>query len=70
MGYDHKSQSFENVLYSMASLEIASHAVTFIGNLHTPWDQLVNTIQRTRGDSGSDYYSVEPTATGYSTCVK
>lgn len=54
----------------MASLEISSHAFTFIGNLHNPWDQLINAIQRTRGDGGTDYHSISPTATGYSICLE
>jgi hypothetical protein len=53
----------------MASLEISSRAVTFIGDLHNPFDQLLNLFQRTRGDGGADYLSIDPTASAYSTCL-
>ena len=67
---DNSQNSFESFLYSVATLEVSSKATTFIGNLHQTWDHLINVIQRTRGDGGYDYHSINSTATSFSICLE
>lgn len=61
--------SFDSFLYSIASLEISTKGKTFIGNLNNGWDNLINIFQRTRGDGGYDYYSINSTTSSYSICI-
>lgn len=61
--------SFENFIYSIATLELSSKGATCIGNLYNTWDHLINILQRTRGDDGSDYYSINSTTSSYSICL-
>ena len=55
-------------LYSMANLYVASdEASGYVGSLSSSWCGLINALQRTRGDGGYDYLSVDR-GSSYSIC--
>lgn len=48
------------LIFSFANLFIAvDHADFFVGSLTSSWCAMMNVLQRTRGDGGSDYLSVD-----------
>jgi hypothetical protein len=49
----------DEFLYSMANLYVATHAQGFIGTLTSNWCSLVMEVERTRGDGGTDYMSLD-----------
>lgn len=49
----------DEFLYSMANLYAATHAQGFVGTLTSNWCALIMEIERTRGDGGSDYASLD-----------
>ena len=51
--------SGHNFMLSMANLYIATEAEFFVGPLSSSWCATVNYMQRTRGDAGTDYHSVD-----------
>ena len=55
-------------LYSMANLYLASDGASgYVGSLSSSWCSLINALQRTRGDGGYDYLSVD-SGSSYSIC--
>ena len=46
-------------LFSMANLYIASEADGFVGTLSSNWCAMIHHLERTRGDAGTDYYSLD-----------
>ena len=46
-------------MYSFANLYVASEADAFIGTLTSNWCAMIHQLERTRGDGGSDYYSMD-----------
>merc|ERR1712127_583411 len=46
-------------LFSMANLYVASTAQGFIGTLTSNWCYLIMEFERTRGDGGMDYQSID-----------
>jgi hypothetical protein len=49
----------EEFVMSMANLYISIHADFFVGTLTSSWCSLINSLQRTRGDGGIDYNSLD-----------
>ena len=47
------------MIASMANLYVATQADFFIGSLTSNWCRLIHELERTRGDAGYDYYSVD-----------
>jgi len=45
--------------FSMANLYVAVHAQGFVGTLTSNWCSLIMEMERTRGDGGSDYMSLD-----------
>ena len=54
-------------MMSMANLYVAVEADSFVGSLTSGWCMLIHAMERTRGDGGYDYFSVDR-GTAYSTC--
>lgn len=54
-------------LFSMANLFVATEATGFVGTLSSNWCVMINHLQRTRGDAGYDYLSVDK-GSAFSTC--
>jgi hypothetical protein len=58
-------KEFENIdyvyefLFSLANLFVASEAQGFIGTLSSNWCAMIMHLERTRGDGGHDYYSMD-----------
>ena len=63
----YKQDFVDEFVYSMANLFVAVEANAFIGSLSSNWCILINYLQRTRGDGGEDYLSVDG-GTTYSVC--
>ena len=63
----HLSQSERETefLYSFANLLVSVQADYFVGTLSSNWCRLVNELQRTRGDEGRTYHSVDVSAENY-----
>jgi hypothetical protein len=68
--YDHeaaaKTFNYE-FLNSMANLYVASEASGFIGTLTSNWCTMIQHLERTRGDGGYDYYSMDR-GSAFTTC--
>ena len=47
------------MLFSLANLYVAVEAYGFVGTLTSNWCYLIMELERTRGDGGSDYNSVD-----------
>lgn len=54
-------------LFSMANLYVASEADGFVGTLTSNWCVMIEQLERTRGDGGYDYYSMDR-GSAFSTC--
>jgi hypothetical protein len=46
-------------IYSMANLYVSVEAQGFVGTLTSNWCALIEHLERTRGDGGAEYYSVD-----------
>lgn len=55
------------LMLSFANLYIAIEATVFVGSLTSSWCMLINQLERTRGDGGTDYWSVD-VGSQYTTC--
>ncbi len=51
---------------SLANLYVSIHADFFVGSLSSNWCRLIHELERTRGDAGHDYWSVD--VSQFSTC--
>jgi hypothetical protein len=49
----------QDFVMSLTNLHIASRADMFIGTLSSSWCMMINFMQRTRGDGGWDYHSMD-----------
>ena len=47
------------LVYSFANLYVAVEADSFVGSLTSSWCVLIHQMERTRGDGGADYLSVD-----------
>ena len=47
------------MIASMANLYVAVQADFFVGSLSSNWCRLIHELERTRGDAGYDYYTVD-----------
>lgn len=54
-------------LYSMANLYVATEADAFVGTLTSNWCAMIHQLERSRGDGGADYYSMDG-GTAFSAC--
>ena len=52
---------------SFANLIISIQSDAFIGSLTSNWCRLIHELERTRGDAGTDYFSVD-TGSQFSRC--
>lgn len=52
-------QFADDFIFSMANLFVSIRAEYFLGTLSSSWCQLINMMQRTRGDGGHDYDSID-----------
>lgn len=55
-------------IYSMANLYVAIHAHAFVGTLTSNWCLLIMELERTRGDAGIEYLSVDH-GSAFSVCA-
>jgi hypothetical protein len=55
------------MLYSMANLYVAVEADGFVGTLSSSWCLAIEYLERTRGDGGLDYYSMDR-GSAFSSC--
>ena len=58
---------FGEFLFSMANLYVAVEADGFVGTLSSSWCITIEYLERTRGDGGLDYYSMDR-GSAFSTC--
>lgn len=49
----------QEMIASMANLYVAAQADFFVGSLSSNWCRLIHELERTRGDAGYDYYTVD-----------
>lgn len=56
-------------VFAMANLYVAVEAYGFIGTLSSNWCALIQYMERTRGDGGSDYHSLDM-GSAWSTCFQ
>ena len=54
-------------VFSMANLYVATEASGFVGSLTSNWCVMIHHLERTRGDGGYDYLSVDK-GSAFSTC--
>ena len=54
-------------LMSMANLYVAAEAYGFVGSLTSNWCAMIMHLERTRGDGGYDYLSVDR-GSAFTTC--
>lgn len=54
-------------LYSLTNLYVAIEANGFIGTLTSNWCVMIQHLERTRGDGGYDYYSMDQ-GTAFTSC--
>lgn len=54
-------------LFSMANLFVATEAQGFVGTLSSNWCMMIHHLERTRGDGGYDYYSMDR-GSAFTTC--
>lgn len=47
------------LMMAMANLYVASEADGFVGTLSSNWCMMIHHLERTRGDGGFDYYSMD-----------
>ncbi len=55
------------LIYSLANLHVATEASGFVGTLSSSWCMMIQYLERTRGDAGYDYYSVDR-GSSFTTC--
>ena len=55
------------LVLSFANLYVAIEATVFVGSLTSSWCMLINQLERTRGDGGTDYWSVD-VGSQFTTC--
>ena len=53
------SDPWNEFVASFANLYLSVQADVFVGSLSSNWCRLVNELQRTRGDGGTEYWSVD-----------
>ena len=66
LGRDAWHKSHENYVAWFANLYVSVQADVFMGSLTSNGCRLINELQRTRGDGGTEYWSVD--ASQYNTC--
>jgi hypothetical protein len=54
-------------LYSMANLYVAIEADGFVGTLTSNWCTMIHHLERTRGDGGYEYFSMDY-GSAFTTC--
>jgi hypothetical protein len=54
-------------LFSMSNLYISVEADLFVGTLTSSWCSMIHALQRTRGDGGRDYHTVDK-GSAYTVC--
>lgn len=68
LSFDEAELSFaQEFLFSLANLAVAVEAHGFVGTLSSNWCVLIDHLQRTRGDGGYDYFSLD-LGSFFSTC--
>lgn len=58
----------DEFIYSMANMYVAIHAQAFVGTLTSNWCLLIMELERTRGDGGMEYLSVDH-GSAFSVCA-
>ena len=58
----------QEMVFSMANLWVAAEADAFIGTLTSNWCQMILGLERTRGDGGFDYQTVDGTGSSFTAC--
>jgi len=54
-------------VFSMANLYVSSEADGFVGTLTSNWCTMIEQLERTRGDGGADYWSIDK-GSAFSSC--
>jgi hypothetical protein len=49
----------DEMIFSLANLYVASEAQGFVGTLTSNWCMMIHHLERTRGDGGYDYFSMD-----------
>lgn len=57
----------DEFMFSMANLYVASEADGFVGTLSSNWCMMIHHLERTRGDGGYDYFSMDD-GTAFTLC--
>eukprot|EP00388_Colpodella_angusta_P042617 GDKK01056877.1.p3 GENE.GDKK01056877.1~~GDKK01056877.1.p3 ORF type:complete len:117 (-),score=3.15 GDKK01056877.1:57-407(-) len=67
IAYHQSTDYVDEMLFSLANLYVASEAQGFVGTLSSNWCTMIMHLERTRGDGGYEYYSMDE-GSAHTTC--